>query len=320
MTTAMAEKPIAEKASPARQKSESGVRDDGLSAFAEVRPRLFGIAYRVLGSAAEAEDIVQDVWLRWQATDRSVVENPPAFLATTTTRMCINFAQSAQSRRETYVGSWLPEPVDTSSDPSLGAERGEALKLAVLILLEKLPPTERAAYVLREAFDYSYREIAEILQIEEANARQLATRARKHVTDERRTAVSAGDQRRLLEAFIHAAQEGDLAALEGLFAEDVVSYSDGGGIVRTAARVPVTGRERVAKFIAAFASHFWMGMDLTWVETNGQASVLLSRYGVPAALATIDASTQGIDRIMWVMRPSKLTAISFRSPREALGD
>ena len=312
MTTAMAEKPISEKASPVRRKSESGDHDDGLSAFAEVRPRLFGIAYRVLGSAAEAEDIVQDVWLRWQATDRSVVENPPAFLATTTTRMCINFAQSAQSRRETYIGSWLPEPVDTSSDPSLGAERGEALKLAVLILLEKLPPTERAAYVLREAFDYSYRQIAEILQIEEANARQLATRARKHVTDERRTTVSSSEQRRLLEAFIDAAQKGDLAALEGLFAEDVVSYSDGGGIVRTAARVPVTGRERVAKFIAAFASHFWTGMELTWVETNGQASVLLSRYGVPAALATIDASTQGIDRIMWVLRPSKLTAISLR--------
>jgi RNA polymerase sigma-70 factor (TIGR02957 family) len=312
MTTAMAEEPISEKASPARHKSEGGVHDDGLSAFAEVRPRLFGIAYRVLGSAAEAEDIVQDVWLRWQATDRSVVENPPAFLTTTTTRMCINFAQSAQSRRETYIGSWLPEPVDTSSDPSLGAERGEALKLAVLILLEKLPPTERAAYILREAFDYSYRQIAEILQIEEANARQLAARARKHVTDERRATVSADEQRRLLEAFIGAAQKGDLAALEGLFAEDVVSYSDGGGIVRTAARVPVTGRERVAKFIAAFASHFWVGMELTWVETNGQASVLLSRYGVPAVLATIDASTHRIDRIMWVMRPSKLTAISLR--------
>ncbi len=140
MTTAMTKEPISETPLPVRLKSESGGHDDGLSTFAEVRPRLFGIAYRVLGSAAEAEDIVQDVWLRWQATDRSVVENPSAFLATTTTRMCINFAQSAQSRRETYIGSWLPEPVDTSSDPSLGAERGEALKLAVLILLEKLPP------------------------------------------------------------------------------------------------------------------------------------------------------------------------------------
>jgi RNA polymerase sigma-70 factor (TIGR02957 family) len=311
MTTAMAEEQISERSSPER--------DDGLSAFAGVRPRLFGIAYRMLGSAAEAEDIVQDVWLRWQATDRSIVENPPAFLATTTTRMCINFSQSAQSRRETYVGSWLPEPVDTSSDPVLGAERGEALRLAVLILLEKLPPTERAAYVLREAFDYSYSQIAEILQIEEANARQLVSRARKHVTDERRTPVSAREQRRLLEIFIAAAQKGDLAALEGLFAEDVVSYSDGGGIVRTAARAPVTGRKRVAKFIASFASHFWTGMTLTWIDTNGQASVLISRYGVPAALATIDASTQGIDQIMWVMRPSKLAAVSMaggHSPSE----
>src|SRR5437016_12990076 len=123
--------------------------DDGLAAFAPVRPRLFGIAYRMLGSAAEAEDIGQDVWLPWQSANRSAVENPPAFLATTTTRLCINLSQSAQSRRETYVGTWLPEPVDTSSDPGLGAERGEALQLAVLLLLEKLTPTDRAVYGLR---------------------------------------------------------------------------------------------------------------------------------------------------------------------------
>src|SRR6202045_4259834 len=120
--------------------AEAGEPDDGLSAFAGARSRLFGIAYRMLGSAAEAEDIVQDVWLRWQATDRSVVENPPAFLATTTTRMCITFSQTAKSRRETYVAAWLPEPVDTSNDPSLGAERGEALGFAILLLLEKLSP------------------------------------------------------------------------------------------------------------------------------------------------------------------------------------
>src|SRR6201996_755333 len=294
MAITMAEGPTSKTRSAGIPDPEGGGHEDALLAFAEVRPRLFGIAYRMLGSAAEAEDIVQDVWLRWQATNRSIVENPPAFLATTTTRMCINFAQSAQSRRETYVGPWLPEPVDTSNDPALGAERNEALGLAILLLLEKLSPAERAAYVLREAFDYSYREIAEILEMEEANTRQLVSRARKHIADGRRTPASSQEQRRLLEAFIGAAQKGDLAALEGLFAEDVVSYSDGGGVVRTAARVPVTGRERVAKFIAAFASHFWMAMQLTWVETNGQASVLLSRYGVAVALATIDASTQGI--------------------------
>src|ERR1700744_4240554 len=211
MTTAMTEEPISETPSSAHPNAETGEHEDGLSAFAAVRPRLFGIAYRMLGSAAEAEDIVQDVWLRWQSTDRSVVENPPAFLATTTTRMCINFAQSARSRRETYVGPWLPEPVDTSSDPALGAERSEALGLAILLLLERLTPTERAAYVLREAFDYSYRQIADILQMEEPNPRQLVSRARKHVADGRRTPASSKEQQRLLEAFIGAAQKGDLA-------------------------------------------------------------------------------------------------------------
>ena len=141
-----------------------------------MRPRLFGIAYRMLGRAAEAEDIVQDVWVRWQTTDRSVVRDTRAFLATTTTRLAINAIKSARSRRETYMGPSLPEPVDTSADPALGAERSEALEFAVLLLLEKLSPTERAAYVLREAFDYSYREIANILRLEEANTRQLVTR------------------------------------------------------------------------------------------------------------------------------------------------
>ena len=160
---ATAGKPLPQAPSALRD-IENGEHDDGLSAFAPVRPRLFGIAYRMLGSAAEAEDIVQDVWLRWQSTNRGAVENPPAYLATTTTRLCINLAQSAHTRRETYVGTWLPEPVDTSSDPTIGAERGEALKLAVLLLLEKLSPTEGAVYVLREVFDYSYNQIASILK------------------------------------------------------------------------------------------------------------------------------------------------------------
>jgi RNA polymerase sigma factor (sigma-70 family) len=222
---ATAGEPLPHTASSLRFEIEASEHDDGLSAFAPVRPRLYGIAYRMLGSAAEAEDIVQDVWLLWQSTNRSVVENPPAFLATTTTRLCINRAQSAHSRRETYIGTWLPEPVGTSADPELRVERGEALKLAVLVLLEKLSPTERAAYVLREAFDHSYRQIADILQMEEANTRQLVSRARKHLADGRRFPVGSGEQRRLLEAFIAAAQRGDMAALEGLFAEDVVSCS-----------------------------------------------------------------------------------------------
>jgi RNA polymerase sigma-70 factor (ECF subfamily) len=293
---------------PSLRDVATGEHDDGLSAFAAVRPRLFGIAYRMLGSAVEAEDVVQDVWLRWQSINRSTVENPPAYLAMTTTRLCINVAQSAHSRHESYSGVWLPEPVDTSADPAIGAERGEALKLAVLLLLEKLSPTERAAYVLREAFDYPYDEIASILQMEEANIRQLVSRAHKHIANGRRTSVSPGEQRRLLEAFVAAAQGGDLAALEGLLAEDVVSYSDGGGIVR-AAGVPVTGRKRVATYIAAISTWAWKSVTLDWVEVNGQAAVLVSGNGGPW-LATIDASEQGINEMMWFLRPSKLTAVS----------
>ena len=214
---ATAGQPLSQATSSPLFDVELGEHDDGLANFNTVRPRLFGIAYRMLRNAAEAEDIVQDVWLRWQSTDRSVVENPRAFLATTTTRLCINLAHSARTRRETYADAWLPEPVDTSGDPALGAERGEALKLAVLLLLEKLSPTERAAYVLREAFDYSYRQIAAILNMAEENTRQLVFRARKHIAAGRRTPVSSEEQRHFLEAFIDAAQGGDMAGLEKSF-------------------------------------------------------------------------------------------------------
>lgn len=298
---------------------ETSPHEAGLSDFVGVRPRLFGIAYRMLGSAVEAEDIVQDVWLRWQTTDRSVVRDAPAFLATMTTRLAINAAGSARSRRETYIGPWLPEPVDTSADPGLGAERGEALELAVLMLLEKLSPTERAAYVLREAFDYPYQEIADILQLSEVNVRQLVSRARKHIVDGRRAPATLTERRRLLDAFIAAARNGDLTALEGLFASDVVSYSDGGGVER-AARIPVSGRNRVAKFIAAFASHFWSGVTLSSIEANGQPCVLVSRDGAAITLVTIEASADGIDQILWMMRPSKLAAISTSLPASVSQD
>lgn len=295
----------------------TAAHDQGLSAFFSVRPRLFGIAYRMLGSAAEADDLVQDVWLRWQSTDRSAVQDPPAYLATTATRLAINVAQSARSRREAYVGTWLPEPVDTSTDPRLGAERGEALELAVLLLLEKLSPTERAAYILREAFDHPYERIADILQVSDDSARQLVSRARKHINDGRRRPASPAEQRRLLDAFIAAARGGDLSALEGLLASDVTSYSDGGGVVR-AAQNPLSGRDRVAKFIAAVSSHFWTGVTVSLVKANGQACMLISRDGAAVALATIDASERGIEQIMWIMRPSKLSGISLS--RQTLND
>lgn len=283
--------------------------DSEASTFSRVRPRLFGIAYRMLGSSAEAEDVVQDVWLRWQAADRREVLDPTAFLVTTTTRAAINATQSARARRETYVGPWLPEPIDTTNDPEEGVGRGEALELAVLTLLEKLSPMERAAYVLREAFDYSHKEVAEILQIEEANARQLVARARQHVSEERRVPVSSSEQRRLLEAFVAAAQLGDRAGLERLFAADVLSRTDGNGVAR-AAKAPVQGRERVARFIASFAPAFWPGTKIAFIEANGRPAFVVSQDGAPIAFATVDASDQGIEQIYWVMAPEKLKHVT----------
>ncbi|MFJ8630353.1 RNA polymerase sigma-70 factor [Streptomyces sp. NPDC093568] len=288
-----------------RAEDGSDSLDRATQQFMAARPQLFGIAYRVLGSAVEAEDIVQEAWLRWQKTDRAEIREPAAFLATVTARLAINLAQSARMRRESYTGPWLPEPVDTRADPQLGAERAEALDLAVLLLLEKLNPVERAAYVLREAFDYPYRRIAEILETNEARTRQLVSRARKHLAAERKEPVGSSDHRRLLEVFLDAARTGSLSVLENVLAEDVVSYSDGGGI-RGASRIPVVGRPRVAKYLAAFAPRFWPPTEVRWVEANGRPAVLVSSDGEPVALLCVDVSVRGIERVMWVMNPAKL--------------
>jgi RNA polymerase sigma-70 factor, ECF subfamily len=193
--------------------------DDATEIFATIRPRLFGIAYRMLSSVVDAEDIVQDVWLRWQSCDRGAVRDALAYLMTATTRLCINHMQSAHSRRETYIGPWLPEPVDTTADPALGAERSEALQIAALILLERLSPTERAAYILREAFDYPYDLIGSTIDVTAVNARKLVSRARKHLAAGQRQEPSTTDPRRLLTAFVTAAHTGDMRALETVFAE-----------------------------------------------------------------------------------------------------
>ncbi|WP_103541722.1 RNA polymerase sigma-70 factor [Streptomyces sp. SM1] len=284
---------------------DSASLDRATKDFLAARPQLFGIAYRMLGSSAEAEDVLQETWVRWQNTDRTGIHEPTAFLTTVTARLAINVAQSARVRREAYVGPWLPEPVDTTQDPQMGAERAEALGMAVLLLLEKLNPVERAAYVLREAFDYPYKQVADILETSEANTRQLVSRARKHLAAERREQVSPADHRRLLESFLAAARTGDLAVLENVLAADVVSYADGGG-VRGASRIPVVGRTHVSKYLVAFAPRFWPPAATRWVEANGRPAVLVSVDGDPVALLSVDASAEGIDRIMWVMNPDKL--------------
>lgn len=197
------------------------VLDAEAAVFQTVRPRLFGIAYRVLGSAAEAEDVVQDAWIRWQGTDRSKVRDAAGFLATTTTRLAINVRQSARARRETSITPLPLEPLDTGADPYRGAEQREELELAVRTLLERLSPTERAVYVLREAFGYPYRQIAEVLELSEVNARQLVARAGRRLSGGHRRPVRNDEQQRLLDAFIAAAQTGGIATLEQLLAADI---------------------------------------------------------------------------------------------------
>jgi RNA polymerase sigma-70 factor, ECF subfamily len=182
---------------------------------------MLAAAFRTLGNAAEAEDIVQDVWLRWQNVDRDGVRNAGAFLTTATIRLAINRATAARTRHETPVEFWLGEPIDPQASPTMLVERGQALEAALLQLLEKLSPMERAAYLLREAFNYSYRHIARVVGVSEANSRQLVTRARKHLADERRMPVGTAQLRRIIVAFSEATQKGDLAGLEAFLSADI---------------------------------------------------------------------------------------------------
>ena len=215
-----------------------------VASFQTVRPRLFGIAYRVLGSANEADDVVQDAWIRWQDTDRSKVRDAAAFLAATTRRLAINVTQSARARRELHAVRSLPEPADAEADPALEIEQRDELELAVQMLLENLSPAERAAYVLREGFDYPYRQISEVLGVSEANARQIAVRARRHLSGDVRRPVAAPEKRALLDAIVEAAETADLAQLELLLTADGIGA--GGEVVPLARPVNHRSPERLA--------------------------------------------------------------------------
>jgi RNA polymerase sigma factor (sigma-70 family) len=215
--------------------TEAPVSPGAASIFAGVRPQLFGIAYRVLGNRGEAEDIVQEAWIRWQNCDRSQVRDAFAFLATTTARLSSNAALSARVRRETYIGP-KDDPVDISANPELAAERAEALEFALRLTLERLSPSERAAYVLRHAFDYPYERIAEIVQQTQASVRQHVSRAGKRLTGGKRAAISSSKHQQLLDAFLAGAQTGNLTALERLLAADVIGGGSAHSRVQIAAR------------------------------------------------------------------------------------
>ncbi|MFI2350798.1 RNA polymerase sigma-70 factor [Streptomyces sp. NPDC019443] len=277
--------------------------------FTAHRRRMFGLAYRLLGSAEEAEDAVQDAYLRWSGADRAAIEHPGAWLARVVTNLCLNRLTSARVQREEYVGPWLPEPVftqDGSLGPMESAEQRDAVSTALLVLLERLTPTERAVYVLREAFDYGHRDIAGVLNLSEANCRQLYRRAVQRVaTPEARFTPAAERQRELVESFVMAAREGDLAGLEKLLAKDVTWWSDGGGKV-TAARRPLLGRETVVRFLVGGAQRFAGGWDLTVAEVNGAPALVAHAAEQLIAVASFELRDGVIAQARVVVNPGKL--------------
>ena len=279
----------------------------------DLRPPAFAIAYRMLGSVSEAEDIVQEALVRvHQAIERGEeISSPRAYVATITTRLAIDELRSARARRESYVGEWLPEPIAESpeDDPAARAEQADSLSLAFLVLLESLTPEQRAALLLHDVFDYGYDEVAEIVGTSVDNARQLASRARRHVQEGRpRFEPSAELRERLAESFFAAAEDGDLGALEALLAEDVELHGDGGGRAPAIKR-PAFGRVRVAQMIGNWwrISVHVAGLELRRVNVNGQPGVeFLDPDGKLIGVLALDIAEGQITAIRSIVNPEKL--------------
>lgn len=284
--------------------------------FERHRPLLFGIAYRMLGSAADAEDVLQEAFLR--VRDAGDVRSPRAYLTTVVTRLCIDQRKSAHTIRESYIGPWLPEPVLTDAhDPrALPAEyvgQRESISMAFLVLLERLTPVERAVFLLREVFDFDYAEIAGFVERSEAACRQSFHRARAHLAEERsRFAPSATECRRLTESFLHACEEGDVAALTQVLAEDAVQWSDGGG-KRAAALRPIRGRDALIRLLAGLERMYGGSYRLTYAEVNGGAGFLFFLDGVLWTVTALDFADGQIQTLYSVVNPEKLDWLIARS-------
>jgi RNA polymerase sigma-70 factor (ECF subfamily) len=281
-------------------------------AFDEHRRLLFGIAYRMLGSAADAEDLVQETYLRWQQAPERGIVSARAYLTTIVTRLAIDHLRSARVRREQYVGPWLPEPVLEAVRPDEPAALFESLSMAFLVLLERLSPAERAALVLREAFDYEYAEIATVLGKTEANCRQLVRRARERVADRRpRFAPSREERDRFAEQFRAACATGDMQGLLGALAADVTLWSDGGGKV-SAATQPVYGADRVGRFLLGLLKKAPATFAARPAEVNGQPGLVLTVDGEISSVLVLHVGPSGIEGIYIVRNPDKLRRVAAR--------
>ncbi|MFE1774608.1 RNA polymerase sigma-70 factor [Streptomyces sp. NPDC059008] len=291
------------------------LKESATDVFEEHRPVLFGVAYRMLGRVADAEDVVQDAWLRWSGAERAAVREPRAFLVRITTRLAIDRLRQVQSRRESYVGPWLPEPLATDFGGTApdSAERtvfAESVTLAVLVTMESLSPLERAVFVLREAFGYPYAEIAEALDRSEAAVRQLAGRARRHVEEGKpRFEVDPVRQRDLTERFMAAAAGDDLEGLLSMLAADARLVGDSGGKAKAPLRV-IESADKVARFLAAVVSSAPAGLEYSFTELNGGIALLVRQGDVPDSVIQLGIRNGRVQTVYIVRNPDKLGALA----------
>lgn len=292
---------------------------DGIAEFERHRRRLFGLAYRMLGSVGDAEDAVQDTYIRWHRTDRSVIQTPEAWLVTACTRLCIDRLRAAKAERENYPGIWLPEPLvelEVSLPSAESAhEMADDLSMAMLMVMERLTPAERAAYLLREAFDYDYPQIATALKKSEAACRQLVSRAQKHLKDARpRFEADEAAARQLAEKFAAATRAGDVSVFAGLLAEDSMLWSDGGGKASAALNV-IHGPDKIARFFVGIAGKLPAGIRRVIAVVNGQPGWLLFDGDKPYLALSLDIM-DGVVRNVFIMRnPDKLARLSTYAPQ-----
>ncbi|WP_208644055.1 RNA polymerase sigma-70 factor [Nocardia neocaledoniensis] len=278
--------------------------------FLAHRRLLFATAYRMLGTVTDAEDVLQDAWLKWNDTDRAAVDHPKAYLVRTVTNLALNRLTSARATREAYVGPWLPEPVLTSPDIAEDTALADTVSTAMLVVLETLTPIERAVFLLREVFGYSHAEIAAALERPEPTVRQIVHRAKNHVRSRRpRFDTDKAARAHITEQFMAACAGGDLNALMDLLAPDVTCWSDGGGVV-TAARRPLHGPDHVARWIlGVLAKPSSAGAELSAAEINGELGTLISIGGAPGAAFTFDLVDGRVRNLRFQVNPGKLAGL-----------
>jgi RNA polymerase sigma-70 factor, ECF subfamily len=274
------------------------------------RRRLFGLAYRMIGEVAEAEDAVQDALTRWAAADQDAIDNPSAWLTTVTTRICLDRLSSARRTRETYVGPWLPEPLLTDgTDPADAAEAADTMTLAFLVVLESLSPAERAVFLLHDVFGYRHEEVAEALGRTPDAVRKLASRARAHLADRRpRYEADAGRRAAVAEAFVAACQTGQVESFLSVLAPDVVLVSDGGGKV-SAARRPVHGAERVARFFLGLLAQADEGWTIDMAEVNGEPALVGRHHGTVEVVFVLHVDDGRVAQVQAIRNPDKLARL-----------